>query len=114
MSTPLWAIGIVVVATVVGATASLLLKLGAHKFNLKIFDQMKNWEVILGLSLYFFSSLLYITGLKFGDLSIIYPIASVQYIWIAILSQKYLNEKMNTNKWIGITMIIIGIVLINL
>jgi uncharacterized membrane protein len=38
----------------------------------------------------------------------------MQYIWISILSVKYLKEKMNAFKWAGIGLIVVGAFLIGL
>jgi len=52
---------------------------------------------------------MFIPALKGGDLSILYPFVSVTYVWVALLSVRFLGEKMNKFKWIGIAMIILGV-----
>lgn len=112
--TPWWAILLVVVGTMIGAFGSLLLKKGAKNFRLDISLLVRNWRVSVGLMLYVIASVLYIIALKHGQLSVIYPIAAAQYVWICLLAQKYLNERMNKLKWIGVFIIITGIILINI
>jgi len=114
MTTELIAICIVVIATFFGAFGSLFLKKGAKHFSLHPIKLVKNKQLIIGVLLYGLSSVLFIPALKFGELSIIYPITSLSYIWVALISVKYLNEKMNKYKWIGIFFIILGVVLIAL
>lgn len=104
---------LVIISTLIGAFGSILLKKGSKEFNLNPFKQIKNWKIILGLSLYVVSSIIYIVALKFEKLSIVYPLVSLQYVWISILAQRFLNEKMNKLKWIGITLIMLGITMIN-
>ena len=42
------------------------------------------------------------------------PLASLNYIWTAILAQYYLNEKMNVWKWAGILAIFVGLAFIGI
>jgi uncharacterized membrane protein len=53
--------------------------------------------------------LLFIPALKGGDLSVLYPFVALAYIWVSLLSVKFLGEKMNKFKWLGIALIIIGV-----
>jgi len=67
-----------------------------------------------GIALYAVGTALFIPALKGGDLSILYPFVSVTYVWVALLSVKYLGEKMNKYKWAGITLIILGVTFIGI
>ncbi|MBT4823573.1 EamA family transporter [Candidatus Woesearchaeota archaeon] len=106
------AIALTIFATFMGATASLLLKKGSNTFKFNILELMKNWQLIMGLFLYFVGSLIFIFALKFADLSYLYPFISLSYVWTCLLSVKYLNEKMNMGKWVGVLLIIAGVSLI--
>ena len=106
------AVSIVVTATVIGAFGSLLLKTGSSRVNLNPFDQIKNWRLILGIFLYGISAIMFIVALKRGDLSVLYPITSLSYVWIAFLSNKFLGEKINSFKIIGTILIVMGVILI--
>lgn len=112
MTTQLWAIGLVVIGTVIGAFGALLFKLGADKLTFNLKELLKNHKLIWGFILYFISAVFYIIALKGGELSVIYPIVSLAYIWIILLSIKVLKEKMNTLKWLGISTIVVGVVFI--
>ena len=82
---------------------------------------MKNWKTIqflnknlmIGVGLFCLSSVFYVGAMKYGELSLLYPITSLSYIWISLLSVKFLGERMNRYKWLGILLIIIGVALIN-
>ena len=91
-----------------GGYASLFLKKGAEKFTLTPKHILKNINVFVGIFFYGCSMILYIFALKYGDLSVVYPLTSFSYILVAILSVKKLKEKMNKHKWIGIIFIIFG------
>ncbi len=91
-----------------GGYASLFLKKGAEKFTLNPKYIMKNITIFIGIFFYGCSMILYIFALKYGELSVVYPLTSFSYILVAILSVKKLKEKMNKFKWLGIIFIILG------
>lgn len=109
MATQLWAIGMVILATLIGAFGPILLKKASAKRLSKISSLATNYHLFGGVALYAIGTLLFIPALKGGDLSVLYPFVSVVYIWVSLLSVKFLGEKMNKLKWIGIALIIIGV-----
>ena len=52
-------------------------------------------------------ALLMVFALKNGELSILYPFLALSYIWVSLLSTKFLPvpEHMNVMKWIGVFII---------
>lgn len=112
MSTEWWAIVLIVIATILGGFGALYFKLGADKLKFNLLDLMKNWRLMLGVFFYGISTVFFILGLKGGDLSVLYPFASLTYVWVVLLSIKLLNEKMNLYKWMGVASILIGVSLI--
>ncbi len=114
MKTQLWAIGLVFLGIAVGAFAPILLKKGSSKLNRNIFEQIKNINLIGGILLYILSSIIFIPALRGGELSVLYPLVSINYVFVSFLSMKFLNEKMNKFKWLGIVFVILGVSLIGL
>lgn len=112
MATRLWAIGLVIMATLVGAFGPILLKKASAKSLSKISSLMTNYHLFGGVFLYALGTLLFIPALKGGDLSVLYPFVALGYIWVSLLSVKFLNERMNKWKWMGIALIIIGVTFI--
>ena len=110
--TQLASIILVTIASIIAAYGLVLLKKGADKLRLKTL--LQNKYLVLGAIIYGTSTALYIISLRGGELSILYPLASTTYIWIAIFSQKLLKEKMNKHKWLGIALILIGMSLIGI
>ncbi len=105
---------LMVVATLLGAFGSLLLKKGSAEFELKIPSIIKNWKIILGLFLYVLASVIFIWLLKTSKLSFLYPFTALSYVWVSFLSVKFLGENMNAWKWLGIVFIIAGIVFVSI
>jgi drug/metabolite transporter (DMT)-like permease len=112
MTTELWAAGLVILATFIGAVGALFFKLGADKLHRQLRSIITNWKLFIGVGLYGISAVIFLAGLKGGELSVLYPLSSLTYIWITLCSIKFLGEKMNRWKWAGIALILIGVSLI--
>jgi uncharacterized membrane protein len=67
-----------------------------------------------GIGFYGVSTAMFIPALKGGELSVLYPLVALTYVWVSLLSVKFLNEKMNKMKWIGILLILFGVTLIGI
>jgi uncharacterized membrane protein len=113
MATQFWQIGIVILSTFVTAFSPILLKLGAHKVK-SLKEAIFNKNIVIGISLYAISYVIVIPALKYGDLSVLYPFVSLSYVWVALLSVKFLKERMSMGKWVGIFLIVLGVSLIGL
>lgn len=107
-----WAIGLVCVAALLSSAGALFLKLGSKGLSPR--KIVKNHRLMAGIALYGISTVLFIPALRGGSLSVLYPLTSTQYVWVSILSQKFLGEKMNPVKWAGVLAIIAGITLVGI
>jgi drug/metabolite transporter (DMT)-like permease len=114
MATQLWAIALVILGTIAGAFGPILLKKGSKKFSLNPIKLLKNYPIVGGFFLYCLGTMLFIAALRGGELSVLYPLVSVTYIWVAFLSKRFLKEKMNKYKWAGILLIILGVAFIGI
>ncbi len=109
-----WAILLVLGAAFIGSWGSLYFKKAADKLHRSPKTIIKNRDLWIGLTIYVSSTILYVIGIKGGELSVIFPLVSTGYIWVSILSVVYMGEKMNRTKWAGIAAIIVGVVLIGI
>ena len=114
MPTSTWSIIIVLFACAMGSFAPILIKKGSAKKLRSITSLMSNYHLQGGLALYALGTIMFIPALKGGDLSVLYPLVATTYIWVSFWSIKFLGEKMNTYKWIGISLILIGVIFIGL
>lgn len=111
--TSIYAVIATIICALLASIAQILYKTGSK--NLKFdFSIIKNYHIIGGLMLYGFSAVLFIAALRHGSLSTLYPIMATSYIWVSLLAYKFLGERMNIYKWIGMTFIFLGVFLINL
>ncbi len=100
------AVIMMLMATIIGAFGAVFLKKGSKRIL------SFNFHLLFGVFLYALSVLIYLIALKKEKLSVLYPIVSVGYVWISFFSKWFLGEKMNKWKWLGIFLIIFGVVLI--
>ena len=68
-----------------------------------------NFSLISGYALYGVNTLLLVLALKEGELSMLYPIIALTYVWVTLLSYTLLSEPPNVYKNIGIATIVIGV-----
>ena len=68
-----------------------------------------NWPLMLGYSLHACNALLLILALRHGELSVLFPIYALSYIWVDLLSLYFFHEHMNFWKTAGIVLIIGGV-----
>jgi len=100
---------IMIIASFLAALGQLELKIGSIKLKKSIKGTIKNYFLLAGIFFYILSSIISIIALRGNELSVLYPIASLNYVWVSILSMKFLKEKMNGYKWTGIILIIVGV-----
>lgn len=111
-----------VLATLIGSFGSLFLKKGSAQFHMDFYkglwrifiDFLKNHYVILGVILYLISSIFFLYLLRTEELSMLYPMTSLSYVFVTLLSYYILKEKINFFKTLGIISIIFGVVLVTL
>ncbi len=112
--------------TLIGALAQMLMKEGtsqlgahitladlAHKPSLFVsfcLGVIMNVKLLLGYMCYAVNVLLIALALKGRELSRLYPIIALTYVWVTILSLAFLpGEHMNFFKWIGVSFIVTGV-----
>lgn len=112
MIPPYILIPVAAIIMLVAAFGAYCFKRASKTFSLHPLKLIRNWWFILGAATYTLGSIAYVVLLKFEDLSIVYPLASIQYIWVALLSATLLKEHVGREKIFGITLIILGVIII--
>ena len=69
--------------------------------------------VFLGLFCFGLSSVFWLVVLSRMELSLVYPMVSVAYVIVALLSWYFFRENLTLVRWAGIAVIICGVVLIS-
>jgi len=106
---------LVVCCTLIGAVAQILIKRGADALGENptivhtALAMVLNPALLAGFSMYGVSMVLLVMALRHGELSLLYPVFALTYVWVAILSVLILHESMNPFKLAGIAIIVGGI-----
>jgi len=110
----------VIGCTIFASAAQILLKMGVHAMphvdptsfssllNLAI-SLAGNLPLVIGFTLHGCNALLLIFALKSGELSILWPVYSLSYVWVALLSAWFFGDRINAWKVGGIVLIILGV-----
>jgi multidrug transporter EmrE-like cation transporter len=100
---------LVFACTVLGAAAQLLMKVGMTHFQATLPALLTNYPLIGGYVLYGINTLMLVLALKDGELSMLYPIIALTYVWVTLLSYLVLSEPPNLFKNLGIAVIVMGV-----
>lgn len=104
--TKLWAAGLILIITLIITAAQIFYKSGMNQFP----DFGGIILVIAGMFLYVLSAVLMILAFRGGELSILYPLLALSYVWVSIASPIFFSaDSMNPLKWAGVIIIIFGI-----
>ncbi|MBI4893152.1 MAG: hypothetical protein HY821_21190 [Acidobacteria bacterium] len=106
-------VGLVFLCTIFGVAAQYFIKTsGTQMAAITVSALLANLHLWAGLSLYGISTGLLILALRDGELSLLYPVISLTYVWVTILSVLVFNETLNAFKIIGIGVICSGVALL--
>jgi drug/metabolite transporter (DMT)-like permease len=108
------AIFIVLACTLLVAAAQYLIKLGANRLShagllgtmIGIFTIP---QLFFGYCLYAVFTVLFVFALRHGELSVLYPLISLSYVWVTITAVLAFHESVNPFKIIGVAVIILGV-----
>jgi len=106
-------VGLVFLCTLFGVAAQYFIKTsGMQTTVLTVASLLMNFHLWAGLSLYGISTGLLILALRDGELSLLYPVISLTYVWVTILSVVVFHESMSVYKIAGIAVICSGVALL--
>lgn len=114
---------VVVTAVVVESVAQVCLKIGASAHApaaVAMVDQLGGWKrrlpppawVGLGVAAYVVEIALYTAALHFLDVSEAFPLGSLCFVGVTVLSRLVLGESVDRVRWLGVALIIAGAVLV--
>jgi undecaprenyl phosphate-alpha-L-ara4N flippase subunit ArnE len=100
-------------ASVVGSFGMAFLKMGANRLTKSIWSFL-NTRLIFGVVLFLASSVLYVAGIKGGQLSVLYPMVSLGYVWGLVWAKIFFNEPLTKQKFAGLGLILLGVFFVGL
>lgn len=111
---------LVVCCTLIGAAAQVLIKKGAGALGPNptmvqtALAMLLTPALFAGYSMYGVSTILLVLALRHGQLSLLYPVFAMTYVWVTILSVLVFHESMNGFKLAGIAVIVGGIAVLGM
>ncbi len=112
-----------VVGIAMGSVGGILMKIGAGHIGaiqinslidlINLFIKMfTDITVFCGMLLYFLSAVVWLYLLTKLDISFVQPILALTYVLTPILAIIFLGEQVPIMRWVGIVVIIVGVVLV--
>jgi drug/metabolite transporter (DMT)-like permease len=95
-----------------GSMADVALGSLHFQVNAAILAAVTSIPMIGGLALYGIGAAMMVLALQHGELSVLYPVISLSYVWVAILSVLIFHEHMNVFRIAGISVIIAGVAIL--
>ena len=105
---------IVICCTLLVALAQYLIKLGANHLShaglmATLIGIFAIPQLFAGYCLYGVFTVLFVYALRNGELSILYPLIALGYVWTTITAVVAFHEHMNPFKIVGLLVIICGV-----
>ena len=103
------------VMTLSGTFGALFFKRASTSLeNKSLFAMLGNANLYIGGCFYLLGAALNVLLLRRLDYSLVYPMTSLTYIWTMLVSRLLFGEKITLGKVAALTLILAGIVTINL
>ena len=100
---------LVVIATFFTTIAQLSFKLGSTAEGFYIWTFSVNATIIFGFLSYCIAALLFIRALRGAELSILYPLWSLSFVWVFLASSLFLKESISAFNVAGLILIMLGV-----
>jgi drug/metabolite transporter (DMT)-like permease len=108
-------IALVGLCTLLGAAAQILIKTGASTLQgAGVIAMLTNFHILAGYSLYGLFMMVLILALRDGELSILYPVISLTFVWVTILSAVLFHEVLTPGKIAGVAIIVLGVAVLGM
>jgi undecaprenyl phosphate-alpha-L-ara4N flippase subunit ArnE len=92
--------------------ANLLMKLGSEDPPSPLLLGFLSWRTVWGLASFGFAGLFYAAALRYLPLNVAQSYAAAQFVAVILASRLILGEPIALTRWVGITMIAAGIVVV--
>lgn len=99
------AVLLVFVSSLLAAVAQGLYKFGSAVVPFSWF----HWALLSGLFVYCVAGFLIIISLKFVDMSVVFPVLALSFVWTALLSVLFFHEMVSVLNWFGVLLITLGV-----
>jgi len=107
------------IAILVGAFGGIMLKIGSgHLISFSfswefLFNFLSNYRLLIGIALYIIPTIIWIYLLTKFPLSYIQPMLALTYAITPLLAWFILSEPVSILRWVGIAIVIVGVIIIS-
>jgi multidrug transporter EmrE-like cation transporter len=99
---------LVLVASFIGSFGAVFLKMGSAKLRDGL-AQIVNYRLAAGVALYLLSTCFFIVAIRNGELTVLYPLVSLGYVWTMLWSKLFFKEPLTRQKFLGLFLILVGV-----
>lgn len=103
---------LVFVATIFVAAGQILFKLASTTFSFSFEGLILNYLLWLGFISYLLGLIIFVAAIRFGELTILYPLLSFSYVWVLLFSFLFFNELFTAQKMTGLALLFVGILIL--
>lgn len=104
---------LVLVASFIGSFGAVFLKSGSAKLRIGL-RHFINPRLALGVAMYLISTIFFIVAIRDGELTVLYPLVSLGYVWTLLWSRLFFKEPFTRFKFVGLALILTGVFFIGL
>ena len=106
---------LLIVCTLLNSTSQVFLKTASNlEGHYSFLGLVSNPWLVGGLAFYAMSTLILMRALKMGDLSILYPVLSLTYVWVCLSSPIiFRTDTYSLEKTIGVLTIVVGVLFLS-
>jgi drug/metabolite transporter (DMT)-like permease len=104
---------LVFVGSIIGSFGAVFLKSGSTRLR-EGFWRILNLQLAAGVALFLLSSVFFILGIRRGELSVLYPMVSLGYVWTLLWSRLFFREAFTPQKFVGLGLILLGVFFVGL
>ncbi len=114
MTTPVSSMLWVFTAGFIGSFGAAFLKAASARLRLNVVALLTNWHLMAGIAMYGLSSVFFVRGMAQGELSVLYPMVALGYMWTILWSRIFFGEPLTWGKIGGLALIFAGLALLGL
>jgi drug/metabolite transporter (DMT)-like permease len=112
-STPFSSMLLVFAASLIGSIGMVFLKKASAHLH-KGFFHIISVNAAVGVILFVASSVFYLAGVRNGQLSVLYPMVSLGYVWALFWARFFFNEPLTKQKFAGLGLVLVGVFFLGL
>ncbi len=109
MKTPVASMLLVLFASFIGSFGAVFLKSGANRLKFSLRALASNYRLAAGVAFFLLSSYFFVLGMRRGELSVLYPLVSLSYIWTQVWARVFFHEPFSRKKIAGVFLILVGV-----